>query len=231
MSLCSCRKRTMAEIRDLLKESLQLSANLLSLVTLDNAIENHIRRITFLKRFFAQIVYEFDIPADFVRGIHVVNNFLSIKINELERRFDMIGTCKQGRPRYEIHREELEGLRDLGFTWKKIAEILCVSERTLRTKRHELEITDKYTGIRDNELDNFIQEILEESPNMGEKMLQEALQSRGIRIQRRRLRSSGERFEPIGKVLRRLRTLRRRKYQVERPNALWLVFFHPSFQS
>ena len=91
----------------------------------------------------------------------------------------MIGTCKQGRPRYEIHREELEGLRDLGFTWKKIAEILCVSERTLRTKRHELEITDKYTGIRDNELDNFIQEILEESPNMGEKMLQGALQSCG----------------------------------------------------
>ena len=78
----------------------------------------------------------------------------------------MIGACKQGRPRYEIHREELDGFRDLGFTWKKIAEILCVW-----TKRHELEITDKYTGIRDNELDNFIQEILEESPNMGEKML------------------------------------------------------------
>ena len=42
MSLCSCRKRTMAEIRDLIKESLQLSANLLSLVTLDNAIKNRI---------------------------------------------------------------------------------------------------------------------------------------------------------------------------------------------
>ena len=83
----------------------------------------------------------------------------------------MIGTCKQGRLRYEIHREELEGLRELGFTWKKIVEILCVSERTLRTKRHELEITDKYTEIRDNELDTFIQEIVEESPNMGEKML------------------------------------------------------------
>ena len=79
----------------------------------------------------------------------------------------MIGTCKLGRPRYQI--QELEGLRDLGFTWKKIAEIVCVSERTLRTKKHELEITDKYTGIRDNELDNFIQEIPEESPNKGRK--------------------------------------------------------------
>ena len=88
MSLCSCRKRTMAEIQDLIKESLQLSANLLSLVTLDNAK-------TFLKRFFAQIMFEFDLPADFVWGIHEVDNFLSTKINELERRFDMIGTCSR----------------------------------------------------------------------------------------------------------------------------------------
>ena len=80
----------------------------------------------------------------------------------------MIGIYKQGRPRYELHREELEGLRDLGFTWKKIAEILCVSDRTLRTKRKELEITYKYTGIIDNDLDKFIEEILKESPNMGE---------------------------------------------------------------
>ena len=166
-------------------------------------------------------MYEFDLPADFLRGIHEVDNFISNKINELELRFDMIGTCKQGRPRCEIHREELEGLRHLGFIWKKIAEIVRVSERTLRTKRHELEITDKYTGIRDNELDNFIQEILEESPNMGEKMLQGTLQSRGILIRWRRLRSSIERVDPIGKVLRRLRTLRRRKYQVEGPNTLW----------
>ena len=141
------------EIRDLIKESLQLSSNLLSLVTLDNAIENDIRRITFLKSFFAQMVYEFDLPTYFVRGIHEVDNFLSNKINELERRFDMIGTCKQGRPKYKIQSENLRGLRDLGFTWKKIAEILCVSERTLRTKRYELEVTDKCTGIRDNELE------------------------------------------------------------------------------
>ena len=156
VSLFSCRKRTIKEIRDLIKESLQVSANLLSLVALDNAIENHIRRITFLKRFFAQIVYGFDLPADFVRGIHEVDNFLSNKINELERRFDMIGTCKQGIPRYEIHREELEG-------------------------------------------------------------------------QRRSFRSSTERVDPIGKVLQRLRTLHRRKYPVEGPNDLLLVFFHHSF--
>ena len=99
----------MAEIRNLIKESLQLSANLLSLVTLDNAIENHIRRITFLKSFFAQIVYEFDLPADFVRGIHEVDNFLSNKINELERRFDMEEHTQggtRGSQRFKIHMKE-----------------------------------------------------------------------------------------------------------------------------
>ena len=71
----------MSEIPDLIQESLQQSTNLLTLVTLDNAIEKHIRRITFLKKFFAQIVYEFDLPADFVQGIHEVDNFLSNKMN------------------------------------------------------------------------------------------------------------------------------------------------------
>ena len=100
MTLYSSRKRTKAKIRDLTKESLQLSLNILSLATLNNAIENHIRRITFLNRFFAQILYEFDLLADFVRGINEVDNFLSNKANELERRFDMLDRCKNGIPRY-----------------------------------------------------------------------------------------------------------------------------------
>ena len=60
-------------------------------------------------------------------------------------------------------------------------------------------------------------------------MLEGVLQSRVIRIQRIRFCSSIESVDPIRKSLRRLRTLRRRKYQIEGPNALWLVFFHPSF--
>ena len=117
----------MAETQDLIKESVQLSVNLLILVTIDNAIENSIQRIAFLKSFFAQIVYQLDLPADFVRGIHEVDNFLNSKINELERCFDIISTSKKGRPRYEIHREELGGLRGLGFAWKKIVVTLCVN--------------------------------------------------------------------------------------------------------
>ena len=61
-------------------------------------------------------MYEFDLPADFVRGIPEVNNFLSNKINQLERHFDMIGTGRntqgntqggtRGSQRFRIHMEE-----------------------------------------------------------------------------------------------------------------------------
>ena len=52
-------------------------------------------------------------------------------------------------------------------------------------------------------------------------MLVGALLSRGITVQRGMLRKSIEHVDPVGKVLRRLRTLRRRAYNVSTPNALW----------
>ena len=52
-------------------------------------------------------------------------------------------------------------------------------------------------------------------------MLVGALLSHGITVQREMLRKSIERVDPVGKVLRRLRTLRRRAYNLFTPNALW----------
>ena len=57
------------------------------------------------------------------------------------------------------------------------------------------------------QLDAEMQTILTENPNMGEKMLVGALLSRGITVQKEMLRKSIERLDPVGKVLRRLRTL------------------------
>ena len=52
-------------------------------------------------------------------------------------------------------------------------------------------------------------------------MLVGALLSRGITVQREMLRRSIERVDPVGKVLRRLRSLQRTAYNVSTPNALW----------
>ena len=56
------------------------------------------------------------------------------------------------------------------------------------------------------QLDAEVQTILTENPNMGQKMLVGTLLSRGITVQREMLRKSIERVDPVGKVIRRLRT-------------------------
>ena len=70
-----------------------------------------------------------------------------------------------------------------------------MSERTLRNKRAELDISLKYSQITEMQLDVEVQTILTENPNMGEKILVEALLSRGITVQRKMLRKALERIE------------------------------------
>ena len=72
----------------------------------------------------------------------------------------------------------------MGFSWVRIADFLSVSERTLRNKRAELEISLKYSQITEMQLGAEVQAILTQNPNMAEKMLVGALLSRGITVQR-----------------------------------------------
>ena len=80
-----------------------------------------------------------------------------------------------------------------------------------------VEISLKYSEITEVQLDAELQIILNENP----KMFVGALLSREIIVQREMLRKSIECVDPVGKVLRRLRRLRRRAYNVSTPNALW----------
>ena len=193
-----------------------------------------------------ELCYDYLLPIEFERGIDSLINLLNQRLIELQNRSrtnrltesdehvrtfscSKQYTGKQGRPSYFIPQEQIEGLRELGFSWKKIAEMLSISERTLINKRRELDIEDKYTHISEHNIDIVVGQLLRESPNMGEKMLKGALLSKGITMQRRRLRESVERVDPVGKVVRRFRNLKRRVYSVEGPNALWLVLLSSYF--
>ena len=92
-------------------------------------------------------------------------------------------TGKRGRPAYDIPSEKIEGLCSMGFSWVRIADFLSVSERTLRNKRAELEISLKYSQITEIQLDAEVQTILTENPNKGKKKLVGALLSGGITVQ------------------------------------------------
>ena len=130
---------------------------------------------------------------------------------------------KPGRPAYSISYYQVEGLVSLGFTWKRIAELICVSERTLRRWRQEFVFDVPFSEMENEALDDIVAKQLQSCSSMGERMLAGALRSQGLRIQRRRLRESIMRVDPLGRILRRFQVMRRRVYKVEGPNALWYV--------
>ena len=104
-----------------------------------------------------------------------------------------------------------------------MAHILGVSAITLRRRRTELEmpVGDNFDDIPDNVMDNHASEILHVTPQAGRHLVQGALRSRGLRIQRERIREAIIRVDPITTTLGNARRVVRRRYNVPCPNALW----------
>ena len=61
----------------------------------------------------------------------------------------------------DISKSQIEGLRDLGFTWSKIAAMIGVSRITLHRRIRELGLEEetRYSEIDDQELDVFVRTI------------------------------------------------------------------------
>ena len=191
-------------------------------------LDTIIHRRNILLGIFDKIITDFQLPPPFKDDLKQLiarlitwrdHSSIHLESNCEDKRKRYTG--KPGRPAYGIPSAQIEGLHSMYFSWVKIADFVCVSERTLRNKRAELEISPKYSQITEMQLDAEVQTILTENPNMGEKMLVGALLSCGITVQMEMLRKSIERVDPVGKVLRRLRTLQRRAYNVSTSNALW----------
>ena len=127
-----------------------------------------------------------------------------------------------GRPKYHITAEQIDVLRSIGMSWTAIAKCLGVSAKTLSRRRQEYGITD-YTEIGEDELEWNVKDILQVTPFSGETYIQGALRSRGIHIQRWKIRDALQQVDPVNRAVRRRYTIRRRIYNVKKPNHLWHV--------
>ena len=134
-------------------------------------------------------------------------------------------TGQRGRPRYSISKDKLEFLLDMKFTSVEIASMLCVSESTVkrRMRQYESYVRQRYSDFSDNDLDLIVERLMREFPNSGYKRMTGLLHNAGYRIQQNRIRESMRRVNPDGVLLRalELRAVRRRRYQVPGPLALW----------
>ena len=71
----------------------------------------------------------------------------------------------RGRPKIFVSKDQLESLFELGFTYVKVAKMLCISERTLQRRRSELGLpvgrSLLYSQLSDQELDDVVSDVLQ----------------------------------------------------------------------
>ena len=130
-----------------------------------------------------------------------------------------------GRPVYDIPKNQLQYLLQCRFTVPQISMMLNVSVRTIRRRMevYNLFIRNLYSAISDEDLDTSVKCIQDQFGFCGNRQMQGHLLSGGIRVQQHRIRESQRRVDPGGVALRRLTSIKRRKYKVSGPLALWHI--------
>ena len=139
------------------------------------------------------------------------------------------GESMQGRPRLNVTKENIMREYDVFRSWKVVARRLGVSVKTLRRRRVEfgMELSDvigprnTFSTISFQELCDTIKTVLDTLPDAGETFIIGSLRSRGIFVQRRRVREAIAEVDPINRALRRTFAVIRRAYNVPCPNMLW----------
>ena len=109
-------------------------------------------------------------------------------------------TCRHsGRPRIDVQIEDIEYLRELRFSWTRIAKLLDISRSTLYRRLEEEGISRHltFTSISDIQLDTVAREVKNSHPNDGERLMIGHLARRNIIVPRARLRGSIHRVDPI----------------------------------
>ena len=139
------------------------------------------------------------------------------------------GAC--GRPRKLLEKEEIANLFEMHNSWHTVAQLLGISEKTLRRRRHEYGMSiassvgprSTFTKISDEDLCTVISDALRILPNAGESYIIGACRSRNLHVQRWRIREAILRVDPVSRALRRTTSIIRRTYSVPAPNSLWFV--------
>ena len=144
---------------------------------------------------------------------------------------ETIHSGNPGRPPFVVEKELLEDLRSASYTWTDIAKMLRISRWTLyrRVREYNLEHLSRYSDISDDELDALIRGYISRHGNTtGESYLIGFIKSRGLRVQRDRIRMSLTRVDPENTALRWACVITRRVYSVPGPNSLWHIDGHHS---
>ncbi|XP_048576635.1 uncharacterized protein LOC125559006 [Nematostella vectensis] len=144
---------------------------------------------------------------------------------EVMYRAPMSRTGQVGRPQFIIPKEQLEVMRGYRLSWMDIARALGVSISTLwrLRKKYDIDIGKKRKArtVSEQELEGIILELQQTSPNIGIRMIEGEIISRGLYAARSNIANKLVEMDPVGRVLQWSRQNPRTKYHVPGPNSLW----------
>jgi len=131
----------------------------------------------------------------------------------------------QGRPSYDISREQLVFYLEHGFTQCAIAKLMGCSARTINRRISDFQLQSYlwFSDMEDHFVDMAVKDIQKQYPSWGEKSIHGHLFSAGIKLQRWRIRESLHRVCPLTVKERFRQAIRRREYRVPYPNSLWHI--------
>lgn len=147
---------------------------------------------------------------------------------EIPELVTIVRTGKRGRPGRAIN---LDFLCEAVSTQREIklrdlASILGVHRNTLRAYMKRKNVLKEYSNISNEDLDILLRVFKEKIPDAGLRYVVGFLRKHGLRVQQRRVVSSLKRIDSLGRKLRQHKIIKRVKYSVKRPNALWHLDGH-----
>jgi hypothetical protein len=137
---------------------------------------------------------------------------------------------RRGRPRKVVNMEYLNEAMDTSrhISLTKLAKVLGIHRNTLRMYLKKYKVDYKFSDMSNEDLDLLVKTFRAENPDSGIRYLIGFLRRHGVRVQKRRVTASISRVDRLGHRLRQRQRakVRRRNYQVTRPNALWHIDGH-----
>jgi len=135
---------------------------------------------------------------------------------------------RPGPPRKRIDQEFLRiaTANNRQINKSELASSIGVHRNTLAKYLKEEGLLPSYSTITNERLEDVVRAFKIQRPESGYRYLVGHLRNQGLRIQQRRVIKALRHVDSLGRRLRVRKALRRRKYHVRRPNAIWHLDGH-----
>ena len=134
------------------------------------------------------------------------------------------GSRRPGRPRKIVNRDDLVRLLQLNVPLSDIARQLSLSRSTIYRYMENYGINyERFSQLSQAEIECEVQTVKNYHPNAGEVMMQGHLTSRGLHLQRQKVRRAILAVDPEGVENRKSKPIRRRVYTSPFPNYVWHI--------